>query len=185
MALNTDNFTLISGADREKQIFFYNTSEDTLAQVLADDYFDDAGVVHQVKAGNVIFIKATDGVHMAQVSSVTTTTGSEDVTLLPLKGRKTYTTKAADTLEVPVTHDIVFMTTGADAEALTLADGYAGQELTLVLVADGGGDGTLTPENFGNGSTITFEDAGDSAVLVFDGTNWYLTGAGYGAPAVV
>lgn len=60
-------------------------------------------------------------------------------------------------------------TTGADA--LTLADGSAGQIKLIVMVADGGA-GTLTPSNLSNGTTVTFDDVGDSALLVFDGTNW-------------
>ena len=60
-------------------------------------------------------------------------------------------------------------TTGADA--LTLADGTAGQIKLVVMVADGGA-GTLTPSNLSNGTTVTFDDVGDSALLVFDGTNW-------------
>lgn len=62
-------------------------------------------------------------------------------------------------------------TTGADA--LTLADGVEGQIKIIVMIVDGG-DGTLTPTNFGNGTTITFNDAGDSCVLVFLGTDWWL-----------
>lgn len=65
----------------------------------------------------------------------------------------------------------VLTTTGADA--LTLADGVAGQRKTIIMIADGG-DGTLTPTNFGNGSTITFADVGDSIELEFAGTDWWI-----------
>ena len=61
-------------------------------------------------------------------------------------------------------------TTGADAG--TLADGTAiGQLKKIQLIVDGG-DGTLTPSNLSGGTTITFADAGDYVVLVWDGTNW-------------
>ena len=62
-------------------------------------------------------------------------------------------------------------TTGADA--LTMADGVEGQIKFLVMVTDGG-DGTLTPTNFGSGSTLTFNDAGDAAICLFTNGNWYL-----------
>lgn len=65
----------------------------------------------------------------------------------------------------------VLTTTGSDA--LTLADGVAGQRKTIIMIADGG-DGTLTPTNFGNGSTITFDDVGDSITLEFAGTDWWI-----------
>ena len=58
-------------------------------------------------------------------------------------------------------------TTGADA--LTLANGANGQIKIITMVADGG-DGTLTPTTFANGSTITFNDVGDSVVLVYNST---------------
>ena len=62
-------------------------------------------------------------------------------------------------------------TTGANA--LTLADGVEGQLKFLVMITDGG-DGTLTPTNFGSGSTITFNDAGDTATLLFTNSKYYL-----------
>tara|TARA_Y100001937_G_scaffold123592_1_gene186705 strand:- start:350 stop:1021 length:672 start_codon:yes stop_codon:yes gene_type:complete len=62
-------------------------------------------------------------------------------------------------------------TTGANA--LTLADGVEGQLKFIVMITDGG-DGTLTPTNFGSGSTITFNDAGDTATLLFTNSKYYL-----------
>lgn len=38
------------------------------------------------------------------------------------------------------------------------------------------GTGTLTPSNLGNGTTITFDDVGDSAHLIFTNSNWYFMG---------
>lgn len=74
---------------------------------------------------------------------------------------------AADVLEIPVTHPMVNKTTGADAEALTLADGVPGQCLTIRLGTDGGGNGTLTPETSTGWATIVYADAGDSADLFY------------------
>jgi hypothetical protein len=94
------------------------------------------------------------------------------------------TTVAADVLAIPVTHQYVGKTTGADAEALTLADGTAGQFLTVELTTDGGGDGTLTPTTKTGFAAIVFADAGDTVTLRFvDGTvGWILVGA-FGAAA--
>lgn len=68
-----------------------------------------------------------------------------------------------------------FTSTGA-GNALTLADGVAGQFKTIIYVAEAGGadTGVLTPTNFGNGTTITFTNVGDSVVLQFIGTDWWL-----------
>lgn len=88
---------------------------------------------------------------------------------------------AADTLAIPVTHAYVSKTTGADAEALTLANGRPGQVLVILLATDGGGDGTLTPVTATGWATIVFADAGDQAVLYYVDDNagwriWSLTG---------
>ena len=58
-------------------------------------------------------------------------------------------------------------TTGADA--LTLANGSAGQIKIITMVVDGG-DGTLTPTTFANGTTITFNDANDTVALLYANT---------------
>ena len=65
-------------------------------------------------------------------------------------------------------------TTGADA--LTLADGSAGQVKIITMVVDGG-DGTLTPTTLAGGTTITFNDVGDGVVLVYGETaGWVVVG---------
>ena len=95
---------------------------------------------------------------------------------------------AADSLAIPVTAKYCPKTTGADAEALTIADSVAGHVLTIALVTDGGGDGTLTPATSSGFATIVFADAGDTATLKFiDGTvGWVLVGTGgVAAPPVI
>ena len=84
-----------------------------------------------------------------------------------------------DVLAIPVTHGYVAKTTGADAEALTLADGRPGQILVINLTTDGGGDGTLTPATATGWSTIVFADALDQATLLFvnDSIGWVILGA--------
>lgn len=98
------------------------------------------------------------------------------------------TTVAADVLAIPITHLYVAKTTGADAEALTLADGEPGQELIINLVTDGGGDGTLTPSTCTGFATIVFADAGDQAVLryISDTIGWVIIGlSGVAAPPAI
>jgi predicted RecA/RadA family phage recombinase len=73
-------------------------------------------------------------------------------------------------------------TTGAQAG--TLADGTrVGQLKEIQLVVDGG-DGTLTPASFADGTTITFSNAGDNVLLRWTAAGWkvlrrvnYATGA--------
>lgn len=73
-------------------------------------------------------------------------------------------------------------TSTATGNALTLADGAAGQLKSIVYVAEAAGadTGILTPTNFGNGTTITFTNVGDSVLLQFLGTDWWVVSL-YGA----
>jgi hypothetical protein len=66
-------------------------------------------------------------------------------------------------------------TSTAAGNALTLADGTAGQLKMIVYVAEaaGGDTGVLTPTNLGGFTTITFNAVGDSCLLQFIGTDWW------------
>lgn len=71
----------------------------------------------------------------------------------------------------PYAKTVLMTTTGADA--FTLADSSEGDELTIIMVADGG-NGTLTPTNLQGGTTITFDDVEDTAYLKFLNGNWHM-----------
>ncbi len=64
-------------------------------------------------------------------------------------------------------------TTGASTG--TLANGVNGQVKHFVMILDGGAY-VLTPANYANGTTITFDDVGDSITLVFAAGEWYNVG---------
>jgi hypothetical protein len=70
-------------------------------------------------------------------------------------------------------------TSTATGNALTLADGAAGQLKMIVYVAEaaGGDTGVLTPTNLGGFTTITFNAIGDSCLLQFIGTDWWVISA--------
>ena len=68
------------------------------------------------------------------------------------------------------------------AIALTIADGAVGQIKIIVFITDGG-DATLTPATMNDGTTLTFADAGDAAILMWLSTGWQVIGAwGPGTP---
>lgn len=95
---------------------------------------------------------------------------------------------AADVLAIPVTAEYVAKTTGSDAEALTLANGVPGQVLTVSLVTDGGGDGTLTPATKSGFVNVVLADAGDTVTFKYidDTIGWVIVGAaGVAAPPVI
>ena len=70
------------------------------------------------------------------------------------------------------------------AIALTIADGIQGQIKVIVFITDGG-DATLTPATMNDGTTLTFADAGDSAILMWIGTSGWqvISMAGTGTTA--
>ena len=86
---------------------------------------------------------------------------------------------AADALVMPITHAYVAKTTGSDAEALTLANGSPGQEVTIGIVVDGGGTGTITPATSTGWATAVMADAGDQIHVRYinDTIGWLLLGA--------
>ena len=78
----------------------------------------------------------------------------------------------AVSVDVPVTR---LVTTASGGDALTLADGAEGQVKYIYMKTDGG-DGTLTPTNLHDGTTITFDDANDDALLIFTDSAWKVVG---------
>ena len=82
---------------------------------------------------------------------------------------------------VPITAATVQITTTGSAAALTLANGTAGQMLTLVMTVDGGGDATLTPTTKTGFTTIVFGDVGDAVVLQYFTTLGWMVVSNNGA----
>jgi hypothetical protein len=72
---------------------------------------------------------------------------------------------------VDVTNMITSLTSTGSAQALTLANGTAGQLKTIVHTVDGG-SAVLTPTTKIGFSTITFTGVGESATLVYTAAGW-------------
>lgn len=79
---------------------------------------------------------------------------------------------------VNVTTGTTAFTSTGTGDALTLADGVAGQFKTIIYVAEAAGadTGVLTPTNLGGGTTITFNAVGDAVTLQFVGSDWWVVG---------
>ena len=69
-------------------------------------------------------------------------------------------------LSVDTLHSAI-VTTGN--QAFSLANGVNGQIKTISMVTDGG-TGTLTPATLAGGTTIAFNDVGDSVILIYNTT---------------
>lgn len=148
--------------------------------------------VTSLGAGVGTFLETPSSSNLAAAVTDETGTGAlvfaDTPTLVtPLIGNATATTLTTgpingtvQTLNGAGAVDITTMTTAftssATGNALTLADGANGQIKTIVYVAEiaGADTGILTPVNFGNGTTITFNNVGDSVTLQFIASNWWV-----------
>ena len=77
------------------------------------------------------------------------------------------------------TYYTAWTTTSTDAG--TLIDGVVKGQLKKIQLIVDGGDGTLTPSNLSGGTTITFGDAGDYAILCWGGSSWVVIELGNAA----
>jgi len=139
---------------------------DTTISASTDDVIDYkiGGAVDFQMSANSFDVAAN-----SQISGV----GSNVGLFAPLAVQQTISGPGAITITEYFTD---MTTTGADA--FTLADGVAvGQTKEILMIGDGG-DGTLTPTNLNGGTTLTFEDAGDYAILGWDDTEWVLLKSG-------
>jgi len=92
-------------------------------------------------------------------------------TYVALDGTAQVITNTTDAVNVSASVTHINTTSGAHAGGF--ADGTNGQIKIITMIADGG-DSVITPTNFANGSTLTFNDVGDTAMLIFTNSNWVL-----------
>ena len=92
-------------------------------------------------------------------------------TYVALDGAAQVITNTSDA--VNVTASVTHLNTTGGAHAGALADGTNGQIKIITMIADGG-NSVITPTNFANGSTITFNDVGDTAMCIFTNSKWVL-----------
>lgn len=96
-------------------------------------------------------------------------TGKGQLSGPPPAAQQTMTTAGAVSVATYCTK--VNTTTGA-GHASTLADGTVKGQLKKIQLIVDAGDLVLTPANLAGGTTITFADVGDFALLQWSGTAW-------------
>jgi hypothetical protein len=124
-------------------------------------------------------LRQEDGSSMLEIGSkgqVLKTSGG-NVTGQVALSRTGGTTKDGTNGAIPLTHAVVSVTTGA-ASAYSLANGYQGQVLTMVVTTDGG-EGTVTPVTATGWVTAVFTDDIDTLTVMFINTSigWIVIGA--------
>ena len=80
-------------------------------------------------------------------------------------------TGSGSTGVINLTDTVTLLITTGGSQAFSLADGVEGQIKIISMVTDGG-SGIVTPANFVNGTTITFDDVEDTVTLLYQTTGW-------------
>ncbi len=130
-------------------------------------------------AGNVATSVAMSGNATIIASGAVTVTGATGDFTVGGKFIGSGITTSTGAGAVAVTGTLHEITTTGTGDALTLANGTAGQRLSVIYVAEGAGADTavLTPTTLAGGNTITFNALGDTAELVYSATGgWYMLG---------
>ena len=92
-------------------------------------------------------------------------------TYIALDGTAQVIENTSDAVNVTTSITHIDTASAGGAHAGSLADGTNGQIKIITMIADSG-DSVITPTNFANGTTLTLNDAGDTATLVFTNSNW-------------
>lgn len=157
----------------------------TTASAGDDAYYNTStGLVVTAPGANVIWVgtfvkdktsgqlKATVGLNLAAsaTTSFTPIVAADVMTVAGAVSTSTYKTT-------------VNTTTGT-GHASTLADGTRVGQLKKIQLTVDAGDLVLTPANLSGGTTITFADVGDYALLAWNGSDWVAIDTGNDADGV-
>lgn len=116
-------------------------------------------------ANKAVVLGAT--ARVAGVNGITSSVAGVVVPMVPTAVQQAINANGAINITSYFTAITSVTTTGV---AYTLADSTVlGQLKKMQLVADGGSDAVVT---FNTNATITFADAGDVAVVIWNGTDW-------------
>ena len=85
---------------------------------------------------------------------------------------------SVQTITGPGTIDVkntvtLLITTGAD-DAFTLPNGIREGQLKIISMKTDGGNATVTPDNFINGTQIVFDDVEDTCTMIWQSTGWII-----------
>ena len=68
----------------------------------------------------------------------------------------------------------VSLITSTGTEAYTLADGTVEGQVKIITMKVDGGNATVTPDNFVNGTSILFNATNDTITLLYQSTGWVI-----------
>ena len=139
--------------------------------------YSDTGILVHTDAPNHsvgIGTNAPSASFMLDVIADASTGGSiNSAGWLALSGSDTRTGAGAVSIDKPVT----FLSNSSGVEALTIANGTAGQIKILVMTVKGGTSMRFTGQSnmlFAGGTTLTFDAVGETAILMYVNSKWTL-----------
>jgi len=109
---------------------------------------------------------STDGTGTIELQTATNVTGNLTVSGAFTGSRQTISGAGSINLTTLFTE---ITTTGADS--FSLANGTVGQ-IKIITMAVNGGDATITPTTFANGTSITMDAVHDSVTLIYGANGW-------------
>ena len=109
---------------------------------------------------------STDGTGTIELQTATNVTGNLTVSGAFTCSRQTISGAGSINLTTLFTE---ITTTGADS--FSLANGTVGQ-IKIITMAVNGGDATITPTTFANGTSITMDAVHDSVTLIYGANGW-------------
>lgn len=157
-----------------KNNFKPTTAEGSLP-VYADKFNDLVDVVLEIEAADGVLTPTTVTASGAITGATVTSTGAATLGAgVIFSGIETIaaggTTTAAD-----LTKSLHSVDADAGGDIVTLADGTIGQIMTFACVS-ATGVLTITPANLAGGTSVTLNAAGETVILQFVDTSWYIMG---------
>jgi len=126
--------------------------------------FRDNNITTHVTNANLEL--TTDGTGTIELQTNTNVTGDLTVSGAFIGSRQTISGAGAINLTTLFTE---ITTTGTDA--YSLANGTVGQ-VKIITMAVNGGDATITPTTFANGTSMTMDAVHDSVTLIYGASGW-------------
>jgi hypothetical protein len=127
----------------------------------------------KVDAGTVTFDESLSVGTTLAVTGLATLTAGIDAKVI-FAGTETIAA-GGTTTALDLTKTVHYIDADAGGDTFTLADGVDGQ-IAIVLLTSSTGTATVTPANLAGGTSVTLNADGDSVILQFMDTEWFILG---------